>query len=71
MALTIFLIGKKSESVAINVLMVIFTFHVENAIYGFDLTKTETGLVHTMDINKRSSIASLFTFFPLVTRIVF
>ena len=39
MALIIFLAGKKSQSVAVNALMVILTFHVENAMNGFVLTK--------------------------------
>ena len=43
----IVLTEKKSESVTVNVLMVILTFHVENAMYDFVSTKTETVLVHT------------------------
>ena len=56
---------KKSESVAVNALMVKPTFHVENAMHGFDLTKTEPVLVHTMDISKRMIVLFLFLLFFL------
>lgn len=71
MALIIFMTGKKIEGVAVNALVVILTFHVENAMYGLVLTKTETALVHTMDNSKRIIVLSHFILFSLVTRIVF
>ena len=50
MALIIFLTGRKNEIVVANALIVVLTFHIENAMHGFVLTKTETVLVHTTDI---------------------
>ena len=65
MALVIFLTGEKSEGVAVNAFMVILTFHVENAMYGFVLTKTETAFAHIMDIRKRIIVLYLFLLFFL------
>lgn len=50
MALIIFLTGKKNEIVVANASIVILTFHIENVMHGFVLTKTETVLVHATDI---------------------
>ena len=65
MPLIIFLTGKNSKSIGVNALTAILTFHVENAMYGFVLAKTETALAHIMDIRKRIIVLYLFLFFFL------